>query len=64
MPLTLIDEIDAAPDRRGKFSPLCAWVEYALRELAIRDDHPPGLRLTPEEIEELRQYRAEQAGEL
>lgn len=59
MPLALIDEIDAATDRRGKFAPLVRWVGDKLRELGMHDDRPEGLLLTPEEAEAVRQYREE-----
>ena len=64
MPLQLIDDLDAATDRRGKFVILAEWVANALRELGTREDHPPGLRLTTEEVAEVIAYRAEQAGEV
>ncbi|HEY1123847.1 MAG TPA: hypothetical protein VGE67_19670 [Haloferula sp.] len=57
MPLELIDEIEAATDRRGRFTPLCRWVGAALRELGMHDHCPDGLLLTPEEAEAARQYR-------
>ena len=63
LPLGLIDDLDAAPDRRGRFMVLVAWVEFALRELGTREDQPDGLLLTPEELEEVVQYRLEKAAE-
>jgi hypothetical protein len=60
MPCAVIDEIDAATDRRGKIAPLCHWVAAALRELVMHPDCPDGLPLTDAERVALAEYLAEQ----
>lgn len=63
MPLGLINDLDAATDRRGRMQVLCSWVGYALMELGTRDDPPEGLRLTMEEVMEIETWKADRHAE-